>query len=157
MNLFKRLLIPHWPSIYGFALALIVANLVGRIVSKSVDENTAVGELIGVYTFGTMAAVAVVAGIWWGVRRRRQEITPELLPIFVVATLFTVLVNPLIARVSFPSLDGIFSQTVIYFALLVLSGWVGYLIVMALGVDHYGRELKATKHAFEKKANPARA
>ncbi|GAB3646469.1 hypothetical protein [Glycomyces tarimensis] len=157
MNLFKRLLIPHWPSIYGFALALIAANLGGRILAKSVDENTVVGELIGVYTFGAMAVVAIVAGIWWGVRRRRQEIVPELLPIFVVTVLFSVLVNPVIARVDYPSLDGVFSQTVIYFALLALSGWVGYLIVMAIGVDHYGRELKATKIAFEKKANPARS
>ncbi|GAB3218823.1 hypothetical protein GCM10027447_00150 [Glycomyces halotolerans] len=153
----KPLLISHWPSIYGFAVALVAANLAGRIFSKSFDESTVVGDLIGVYTFGAMAAVAVVAGIWWGVRRRRQEITPELLSIFVATTLFAVLVNPFIARVAFPSVDGIFSQTVIYFALLSLSAWVGYLIVMALGVDHYGRELKATELAFEKKANPARA
>ncbi|MCH7231739.1 hypothetical protein L0U85_12880 [Glycomyces sp. L485] len=157
VNVLKRLLIPHWPSIYGFALALIVANLVGRTVARSAEETTVVDELIGVYTFGAMAAVAIAAGIWWGVRRRRQEITPELLPVFVVTTLFSVLVNPVIARVDYPELDGVFSQTVIYFALLALSGWVGYLIVMAIGVDHYGRELKATRIAFEKKANPARS
>jgi hypothetical protein len=148
---------PHWPSIYGFALGLIVANLAGRIASNQWGEGTAVGDLVGVYTFGAMAAVAVAAGIWWGVRRRRQEITGELLAIFVVATLFTVLVNPVIARVDYPSLDGVFSQTLIYFALLAVSGWVGYLIVMALGVDTYGRELKATKIAFERKANPKAA
>ncbi|MCC3762422.1 hypothetical protein K3N28_04980 [Glycomyces sp. TRM65418] len=157
MTLLSRLLIPHWPSIYGFALGLIVANLAGRIASRQWSEGTVVGDLVGVYTFGAMAAVAVAAGIWWGVRRRRQEITGELLVIFVVATLFTVLVNPLIARVDYPSLDGVFSQTLIYFALLALSGWVGYLIVMALGVDTYGRELKATKIAFERKANPKSA
>jgi Na+/H+-dicarboxylate symporter len=145
---------PHWPSIYGFALGLIVANLLGRIASNQWGEGTAVGDLVGVYTFGAMAAVAIAAGIWWGVRRRRQEITGELLAIFVVATLFTVLVNPIIARVDYPSLDGVFSQTLIYFALLAVSGWVGYLIVMALGVDTYGRELKATKLAWERKANP---
>jgi asparagine N-glycosylation enzyme membrane subunit Stt3 len=148
---------PHWPSIYGFALGLIAANLAGRIASKHWGEGTAVGDLVGVYTFGAMAAVAIAAGIWWGVRRDRKEITGELLPIFVVATLFTVLVNPLIARVDFPSLDGVFSQTLIYFALLALSGWVGFLIVMALGVDVYGRQLKATRIAFERKANPKAA
>jgi uncharacterized membrane protein len=110
-----------------------------------------------VYTFGAMAAVAIAAGIWWGVRRRRQEITGELLSIFVVVTLFTVLVNPLIAQVEYPTLDGVFSQVLIYFALLALSGWVGFLIVMALGVDTYGRELKATRIAFERKANPKAA
>jgi hypothetical protein len=157
VTLLSRLLIPHWPSIYGFALGLIVANLLGRIASNQWGEGTAVGDLVGVYTFGAMAAVAIAAGIWWGVRRRRQEITGELLAIFVVATLFTVLVNPLIARVDYPSLDGVFSQTLIYFALLAVSGWVGYLIVMALGVDTYGRELKATKIAFERKANPKAA
>ena len=157
MTLLSRLLMPHWPSIYGFALGLIVANLLGRIASNQWGEGTAVGDLVGVYTFGAMAAVAIAAGIWWGVRRRRQEITGELLCIFVVATLFTVLVNPLIARVDYPSLDGVFSQTLIYFALLAVSGWVGYLIVMALGVDTYGRDLKATKIAFERKANPKAA
>jgi hypothetical protein len=157
VTLLSRLLMPHWPSIYGFALGLIVANLLGRIASNQWGEGTAVGDLVGVYPFGAMAAVAVAAGIWWGVRRRRQEITGELLSIFVVATLFTVLVNPLIARVDYPSLDGVFSQTLIYFALLAVSGWVGYLIVMALGVDTYGRELKATKIAFERKANPKAA
>jgi hypothetical protein len=157
VTLLSRLLIPHWPSIYGFALGLIVANLLGRIASNQWGEGTAVGDLVGVYTFGAMAAVAIAAGIWWGVRRRRQEITGELLAIFVVATLFTVLVNPLIARVDYPSLDGVFSQTLIYFALLAVSGWVGYLIVMALGVDTYGRELKATKIAFARKANPKAA
>lgn len=157
MTLLSRLLMPHWPSIYGFALGLIAANLAGRFASTQWGEGTAVGDLVGVYTFGAMAAVAVAAGIWWGARRRRQEITGELLSIFVVATLFTVLVNPLIAQVDFPSLDGIFSQTLIYFALLALSGWVGFLIVMALGVDVYGRELKATRIAFERKANPKAA
>lgn len=157
MKFFKRLLIRHWPSIYGFALALILANLAGRIISKSSEEATIVGELIGLYTFGSMALVALVAGVWWGIRRRRQEITPELLSIFVVTTLFSVLVNPVIARINFPSIDGIFSQTVIYFVLLAFSAWVGYLIVMAIGVDQYGRELKATRIAFEKKAHPARA
>lgn len=157
MTLLSRLLMPHWPSIYGFALGLIAANLAGRLASNKWDEGTAVGDLVGVFTFGAMAAVAIAAGIWWGVRRRRQEITGELLPIFVVATLFTVLVNPLIARVDYPSLDGVFAQTLIYFALLALSGWVGYLIVMALGVDMYGRELKATRIAFEHKANPKAA
>lgn len=157
MTLLSRLLIPHWPSIYGFALGLILANLAGRLASTKWGEGTAVGDLVGVYTFGAMAAVAIAAGIWWGVRRRRQEITGELLSIFVVVTLFTVLVNPLIARVDYPSLDGVFSQTLIYFALLALSGWVGFLIVMALGVDVYGRELKATRIAFERKANPKAA
>jgi hypothetical protein len=157
VNFLSRLLMPHWPSIYGFALGLIAANLAGRIASKFWGEGTAVGDLVGVYTFGAMAAVAVAAGIWWGVRRPRKEITGELLVIFVVATLFAVLVNPLIARVDYPSLDGVFSQTLIYFALLAVSGWVGFLIVMALGVDVYGRELKATKIAFEHKANPSRA
>ncbi len=157
MTLLSRLLMPHWPSIYGFALGLIAANLAGRIASKNWGEGTAVGDLVGVYTFGAMAAVAVAAGIWWGVRRDRKEITGELLSIFVVTTLFTVLVNPLIARVDFPSLDGVFSQTLIYFALLALSGWVGFLIVMALGVDVYGRQLKATRIAFERKANPKAA
>ncbi|MDN3238878.1 hypothetical protein [Glycomyces tritici] len=157
MTLLSRLLMPHWPSIYGFALGLIVANLAGRFASTKWSEGTAVGDLVGVFTFGAMAAVAIAAGIWWGVRRRRQEITGELLPIFVVATLFTVLVNPLIARVDYPSLEGVFSQTLIYFALLALSGWVGYLIVMALGVDMYGRELKATRIAWERKANPKAA
>lgn len=157
MTLLSRLLMPHWPSIYGFALGLIAANLAGRIASKHWGEGTAVGDLVGVYTFGAMAAVAVAAGIWWGVRRDRKEITGELLSIFVVTTLFTVLVNPLIARVDFPSLDGVFSQTLIYFALLALSGWVGFLIVMALGVDVYGRQLKATRIAFERKANPKAA
>lgn len=156
MTLLSRLLMPHWPSIYGFALGLIAANLAGRIASKVWGEGTAIGDLVGVYTFGAMAAVAVAAGIWWGVRRRRQEITGELLPIFVVATLFAVLLNPLIARVDYPTIDGIFSQTLIYFALLAVSGWVGFLIVMALGVDSYGRELKATQIAFEHKANPSR-
>ncbi|THV31506.1 hypothetical protein [Glycomyces paridis] len=156
MTLLSRLLMPHWPSIYGFALGLIAANLAGRIASNVWGEGTAVGDLVGVYTFGAMAAVAVAAGIWWGARRRRQEITGELLPIFVVATLFAVLVNPLIARVDYPTIDGIFSQTLIYFALLAVSGWVGFLIVMALGVDVYGRELKATQIAFEHKANPSR-
>ncbi|WP_030155049.1 hypothetical protein [Glycomyces sp. NRRL B-16210] len=157
MTLLSRLLIAHWPSIYGFTLGLILANLAGRIATNVWGENTIVGDLVGVYTFGAMAAVAIAAGIWWGVRRRRQEITGELLPMFVVATLFVVLLNPLIARIDYPSLDGFFSQTLIYFALLALSAWVGFLIVMALGVDHYGRELKATKIAFEHKANPARS
>jgi hypothetical protein len=157
VTLLSRLLMPHWPSIYGFALGLIVANLAGRFASTKWSEGTAVGDLVGVFTFGAMAAVAIAAGIWWGVRRRRQEITGELLPIFVAATLFTVLVNPVIARVDYPSLDGVFSQTLIYFALLALSGWVGYLIVMALGVDMYGRELKATRIAWERKANPKAA
>ncbi|MEU6859722.1 hypothetical protein AB0B28_12730 [Glycomyces sp. NPDC046736] len=154
---FNRLLMNHWPSIYGFALGLILANLAGRIASKIWGEGTTVGDLVGLYTFGAMAAVAIAAGIWWGVRRPRKEITGELLVIFVVTTLFAVLVNPLIARVDYPSLDGVFSQTVIYFALLALSGWIGFLIVMALGVDVYGRELKATQIAFEHKANPARS
>ncbi|MQM25316.1 hypothetical protein [Glycomyces albidus] len=157
MTLLSRLLMPHWPSIYGFALGLIAANLGGRIASNVWGEGTAVGDLVGVYTFGAMAAVAIAAGIWWGVRRRRQEITGELLTIFVIATLFAVLVNPLIARVDYPNLNGIFSQVPIYFALLAVSGWVGYLIVMALGVDRYGRELKATQIAFELKANPKKA
>jgi hypothetical protein len=157
VTLLSRLLLPHWPSIYGFALGLIVANLAGRLASKQWSEGTAIGDLVGVYTFGAMAAVAIAAGIWWGVRRRRQEITGELLSIFTVATLFTVLVNPLIAGVDYPSLDGVFSQTLIYFALLAVSGWVGFLIVMALGVDMYGRELKATRIAFERKANPKAA
>lgn len=157
MTLLSRLLMPHWPSIYGFALGIIAANLAGRFASTKWGEGTAIGDLVGVYTFGAMAAAAVAAGIWWGVRRRRQEITGELLSIFVVATLFTVLVNPLIAWVDYPTLDGVFSQTLIYFALLALSGWVGFLIVMALGVDVYGRELKATRIAFERKANPKAA
>ncbi|GAA2139331.1 hypothetical protein [Glycomyces algeriensis] len=157
MTLLSRLLMPHWPSIYGFGLGLILANLAGRFASTKWGEGTAVGDLVGVFTFGAMAAVAIAAGIWWGVRRRRQEITGELLPIFVVVTLFTVLVNPLIARVDYPTLDGVFSQTLIYFALLALSGWVGFLIVMALGVDMYGRELKATRIAWERKANPKAA
>lgn len=156
MTLLSRLLMPHWPSIYGFALGLIAANLAGRIASNVWGEGTAVGDLLGVYTFGAMAAVAIGAGIWWGVRRDRREITGELLVIFVIATLFAVLVNPLLARVDYPTLNGVFSQTLIYFALLALSGWVGFLIVMALGVDRYGRELKATKIAFEHKANPSR-
>ncbi|SDL59327.1 hypothetical protein SAMN05216298_4411 [Glycomyces sambucus] len=156
MTLLSRLLMPHWPSIYGFALGLIAANLGGRIASNVWGEGTAVGDLVGVYTFGAMAAVAVAAGIWWGVRRRRQEITGELLVIFLIATLFAVLVNPLIARVDYPDLQGVFSQIPIYFALLAVSGWVGFLIVMALGVDRYGRELKATRIAFERKASPSR-
>lgn len=157
MTLLSRLLMPHWPSLYGFALGLIAANLAGRIASNVWGEGTAIGDRVGVYTFGTMAAVAVAAGIWWGVRRHRREITGELLVIFLIASFFAVLVNPLIARVDYPTLDGVFSQILIYFALLAVSGWVGFLIVMALGVDVYGRELKATKIAFEHKANPSRA
>jgi hypothetical protein len=157
VTLLSRLLMPHWPSIYGFALGLIAANLGGRIASNVWGEGTAVGDLVGVYTFGAMAAVGVAAGIWWGVRRPRREITGELLVIFLIATLFAVLVNPLIARVDYPDLQGVFSQVPIYFALLALSGWVGFLIVMALGVDQYGRQLKATKIAFEAKAAPKKA
>ncbi|WP_100448424.1 hypothetical protein [Glycomyces xiaoerkulensis] len=161
MNLLKRLLIPHWPSIYGFGLALVAANLIGRIVAGRVDDGTELtadaGELVSMIAYLSMAAVAIAAGLWWGVRRRRQEIVPELLPVFVVVTLLSVLVNPLIARIEFPSVDGIFSQVVLYFVSLALGAFIGYLVVMALGVDHYGRELKATKRAFEKKANPARA
>lgn len=157
MTLLSRVLIPHWPSIYGFALGLIAANLGGRIASKIWGEGTAVGDLVGVFTFGAMAAVALAAGIWWGVRRQAKEITGELIVIFLIATLFSVLLNPVIARVDYPSVDGVFSQTLIYFALLALSGWVGFLIVMALGVDRYGRQLKATKLAFERKASPSRA
>ncbi|WP_199039194.1 hypothetical protein, partial [Glycomyces salinus] len=161
MTLFKRLLIAHWPSIYGFAVALIAANLVGRVLAGQLDDGTEataeIGELVGSVSFLAMAAVAAASGIWWGVRRRRQEIVPELLSIFVVATVFSVLINPLIARIDFPSLDGAFAQFVYFFVLQALSAFIGYLIVMALGVDHYGRELKATRIAFEKKANPARA
>lgn len=161
MNLFKRLLISHWPSIYGFALALIVANLVGRIIAVRVydeaDAATKVFDAVATTTYLSMIGVAMLAGIWWGVRRRRQEIVPELLPVFVVTTLVAVLLNPLIAGDEFPSVDGIFSQVLLYFVSLVVGAFIGYLIVMALGVDHYGRELKATKRAFEKKANPARA
>ena len=161
MTFFKRLLIAHWPSIYGFALALIAANLIGRIFSGRLDDGTEAtaetGELIGMISYLSMAGVAAAAGIWWGVRRRREEIVPELLSIFVVATLFSVLVNPPIARIDYPDLGGVFSQVVFYFVTLALSGFIGYLVVMALGVDHYGRELKATRIAFEKKANPARA
>lgn len=161
MNLFKRLLIPHWPSIYGFALALIAANLVGRIIAVRIyDEAEVVTDafdLVATATYLSMVGVALVAGVWWGVRRRRQEIVPELLPVFVATTLFSVLVNPVIARDDYPTLDAVFSQVLLYFVSLVVGAFVGYLIVMALGVDHYGRELKATKIAFEKKANPARA
>ncbi|WP_246039765.1 hypothetical protein [Glycomyces buryatensis] len=161
MTLFNRLLMPHWPSIYGFALALIASNLVGRIIAGRLDDGTEAtadtGELIGLITYLSMAAVAIAAGIWWGVRRQRGEIVPELLPIFVVATLVSVLLNPVIARIDYPSVDGIFSQIVLFFATLVVSGFVGYLIVMALGVDQYGRQLKATEAAWEKKANPAKA
>ncbi|WP_051325336.1 hypothetical protein [Glycomyces tenuis] len=161
MKLFKRILMPHWPSIYGFALALIAANLVGRFIAVRIydeaDAATQVFDVVATTTYLSMIGVAMIAGIWWGVRRRRQEIVPELLPVFVVTTLFAVLVNPLLAGDEFPSLDGIFSQVLLYFVSLVVGAFVGYLIVMALGVDHYGRELKATKIAFERKANPARA
>jgi uncharacterized membrane protein YqgA involved in biofilm formation len=161
VKLFKRLLIPHWPSIYGFALALIAANLVGRFIAVRIydeaDAATKVFDAVATATFLSMIGVALIAGVWWGVRRRRQEIVPELLPVFVVTTLFAVLVNPLLAGDEFPSLQGVFSQVPLYFVSLVVGAFVGYLIVMALGVDHYGRELKATKIAFEKKANPARA
>jgi hypothetical protein len=160
VNRLKRLLPTHWPSILGFGLAAAVANLVGRILART-DDGTEVardaGELIGLVTFAAMAAVALAAGIWWGVRRRRQEIVPELLPTFLVVTLWSVLVNPLIARIDYIDVAGFFSQTLIYFVTLVVSAFVGFLIVMALGVDHYGRELKATQLAFEKKANPAKA
>lgn len=161
MNLFKRLLIPHWPSIYGFALALIVANLVGRIIAVRIYDETEVVtdtfDLVATVTYLSMVAVALAAGLWWGVRRHRREIVPELLPVFLATTLIAVLVNPVIARDDYPTLSGVFSQVPLYFVTLVSGAFIGYLIVMALGVDHYGRELKATKLAFEKKANPARS
>lgn len=161
MNVLKRLLIPHWPSIYGFALALVVANLIGRAIAVRVYDEaqamTAVFDAVATTTYLAMVAVALTAGIWWGVRRRRQEIVPELLPVFVITTLLAVLVNPVLAGDAYPTLDGVFSQVLLYFVSLATGAFIGYLIVMALGVDHYGRELKATKIAFEKKANPARA
>ncbi len=161
MNLFKRLLIPHWPSIYGFALALIVANLVGRIIAVRIYDETEMVtdtfDLVATVTYLSMVAVALAAGVWWGVRRHRQEIVPELLPVFLATTLIAVLVNPVIARDDYPTLSGVFSQVPLYFVTLVAGAFIGYLIVMALGVDHYGRELKATRLAFERKANPARS
>jgi hypothetical protein len=147
----------RWTPVAAVALALLVMNILGRLVvlltGMDADRQMVLASL---YSMVAMALVAGYAGFHWTRRYDVTRVVGEVGGAILLGSLATVLVGPLVVGLNpFTGGAGIFlRQLGLCFVICVIGAVIGLLVVMALGQD---RKSRAWKYQVERaRARPPR-
>ncbi len=139
------------------ALALFVINVIGRVIVLLAgwsDPNKMV--LTSLYSMLAMALVAGYAGYRWARRYDMSRVVGEVGSALVFGALLATLIGPLLVGLN-PFSGGlgiVLRQLGMCFAICAVGGFVGMLLVLALGQD---RKSRAWRYQVERsRAKPRR-
>jgi hypothetical protein len=124
---------------------LFLVSLVAQIINRTTyDKNVNDQENVTLVFLALTGLIMAIAAYWWAVRFALSRVVPDLLLIMVVGCFATVLVNPLLTGIS-PFHDGagdFFERIWIFFGIGLGGAVFGWLIAVALGLDHRAKALK---------------
>lgn len=148
----------RWTPVLIVAAALFVINVLGRVVlwATGVTDDTTM-TVAGLYSMLAMVLVTGYAGFRWTRRYDMVRVVGEVGAAILLGTLLAVLVAPLTVGLS-PVAGGlgiVLRQLGLCFAICVLGGVIGLLIVLALGQDRKSRAWKYQEQRY--RAKPSRA
>lgn len=147
----------RWRPIGVLAAALFAVNVVARLVTHfGFDDDPDVADRISLAMFLVIGVALAAITFVWARQRPVVEWTGDMLAAVGAALALTVLVGPLVVGNS-PFAGGVgtfFAQLGLYVLAAGAGILIGYLLSVALGVDHRSQQLK--RYAEVKAVKPRR-
>ncbi|NJP32327.1 hypothetical protein [Micromonospora thermarum] len=146
----------RWRAVGMLALALFVVNVVARLIIRfGFDaDDTAAADRVTLGMFVTLGLILASVAFVWSRHRPAAEWGADVAAAIGVALALTLFVGPLLVGKS-PFGDGagtFFAQIWLYAAASGIGVLLGYLLAVALGLDHRSQRLK--RYAETKAAKP---
>lgn len=146
----------RWRAVGVLAGALFVVNVVARLIIRfgfDGDDTTA-ADRVSLGMFVVIGLILAAVAFVWGKRRPAAEWATDVSAAVGVALALTIFVGPLLVGRN-PFGDGagtFFAQIWLYLAATGIGVLLGYLLAVALGLDHRSQTLK--RYAELKAAKP---
>ncbi|ABP56192.1 hypothetical protein [Salinispora tropica] len=149
----------RWRVTGALAGALFAVNVVARVIIRVGfdDADTTAADRVSLGMFVVIGVGLAAVAFDWSRRRPAAEWGADIAAAVGVALALTVLVGPLLVGKN-PFGDGagtFFAQIWLYFAVTGIGVLLGYLLAVALGLDHRSKALK--RYAESKAAKPHRS
>lgn len=147
----------RWLPVGVLAGVLFAVNVAARLVARlGFNEDGEAQDRISLGMFVVIGLILAVLAFMWGRRRPAARWIADIGAAVIVAVLLTVFVGPFVSGDS-PFEGGagdFFAQIWLYAAFAIGGSLVGYLILVALGLDYRSQGLK--RYAEAKLARPRR-
>lgn len=146
----------RWQAAGVLAGVLFMVNVVARLIIRfgfDGDDTTA-ADRVSLGMFAVIGAILAALTFVWARRRPAAEWGTDIAAAVGVALVVTILVGPLLVGEN-PFGGGagtFFAQIWLYFAATGIGVLLGYLLAVALGLDHRSQALK--RYAELKAAKP---
>ncbi|OZV82400.1 hypothetical protein CA850_08945 [Micromonospora echinospora] len=147
----------RWRPIGVLAGGLFAVNVVARLVTRfAFDEDPVAADRVSLAMFLLIGVILAAVTFTWARRSAVAQWGGDLATAVVAAMLATILIGPLLVGNN-PFAGGagtFFAQLGLYLLATGAGILIGYLIVVALGIDHRSQQLK--RYAEGKAAKPRR-
>jgi hypothetical protein len=147
----------RWLPVGVLAGVLFAVNVVARLVTRfGFDGDVEVSDRVSLGMFAVIGVILAVLAFVWGRPHPVARWSGDVAVAVLMAMALTILVGPFVSG-SHPFADGagsFFAQVGLYVGFAGGGTLVGYLLLVATGLDHRSQSLK--RFAERKQAKPRR-